>query len=555
MMILVLQLAVIITAARFFGWFVREKLHQSEVLGELASGMVIGPFLLGSLHIGILGSPLFPLTEGPIPVSPELYGIAVIGSILLLFVSGLETDLKTFIRFSGKASLVGLGGIILPFTVGNVSAVLFLPQVASMLDPPALFLGVISSATSVGITARILSEQRKLSSPEGVTVLSAAVFDDVLSILLLAVVVGMSRVASDGGMVDWAGIGFAAARAIGFWAVCTVGCIAIAPRITRSMKRFKSLGMVSSISLGLALLLSGLFEMSGLAMIIGAYITGLSFSQTDMAHEIQERIQGLSSFFVPVFFSVMGMMVNFSAMRNIWAFALLFSVLVSIAKLIGCGIPSLAAGFNLRGALRIGAGMMPRGEVALIIAGVGLASGAIEQDIFGVAVMTMLIASIAAPPILVRLFAGGSGYTRSLAGSQEEISSIELEFPGTRTADFMRERVLKAFRDEGFYISQPDHHRSLHTARNEEIAITIESDESRLIIRTKPEYEQFVRLLMMEELLVLKEFLASIETMKSPDMMGAQLLMNMFAREDTEKSLNRDEKVLPDAEDSPAADQ
>jgi Kef-type K+ transport system membrane component KefB len=158
MMFLVLQLGVILLASKFMGWFFSKKLKQSKVLGELIAGMIIGPFMLGALPLGALG-PMFPLVEGPIPVSVELYGFATIGSIFLLFSSGLETDLPTFIKFSGKASIVGLGGVIASFILGAGLTVLLVPEVTSIMDPEALFLGTICTATSIGITARILNEK------------------------------------------------------------------------------------------------------------------------------------------------------------------------------------------------------------------------------------------------------------------------------------------------------------------------------------------------------------------------------------------------------------
>ena len=557
--LLVLQLAAVILSARFFGWFAAHKLRQSEVLGEMIAGMVIGPYLLGSVSLEILKGPLFPLQEGLIPVSSELYGIAVIGSAVLLFVSGLETDLKTFLRFSGKGSVVGLGGIIIPFFLGSTVTVLVLPSVTSLLDPTALFLGVVSTATSVGITARILSDQRKLSSPEGVTILSAAVLDDVISIIILAAAAAMARVTLEGGSAAWSNIALVAAKAFGFWIVCTAAGIFIAPVITRGMKRFESLGMTAAVALGIALLLAGLSELSGLAMIIGAYITGLSFSQTDVAHEIQTRIRGLYDLLVPVFFCVMGMMVNFRAVGEVWVFGLIFAVTAMAAKFLGSAVFSLFAGFTVRGAVRIGSGMLPRGEVTLIIAGVGLTMGAIGSDMFGVAVLTMLLASIAAPPLLIRSFSrGGPGYTREFEGKEQESVSIELTFPSERTAEFMLQQTLEAFREEGFYVRRPDSHRMLFTLRREDTAISAQCRQNELAVTSGKDQEQFVRLLMIEELLKLKDFLSGLETMKSPDMMGAELLIGMFAREDAllkEEQEEASQELEEDADNGDAEEQ
>ncbi len=182
MMILAMQLGVIVIAARF-GNILFRRLKLPGVVGELMTGVIIGPFLLGGI-----GFPGFPdglfhvhsaIAVGYIPVSPELYGICSIASIILLFLVGLETDIGLFMRYSLAGSAVGIGGVTVSFFVGNFMAVMFSPMLfgeqLGFMDAPCLFLGIISTATSVGISARILSEKRKLDSPEGVTILAGAV--------------------------------------------------------------------------------------------------------------------------------------------------------------------------------------------------------------------------------------------------------------------------------------------------------------------------------------------------------------------------------------------
>ena len=527
---LVLQLAVIILVSRISGYLFQRFLKQPRVLGELAAGMLIGPFALGGLSL-FGTAPLFPrMEEGLLAVSPELYAFAVIASIILLFTAGLETDLPTFIRFSGKGTVVGLGGVIVSFVFGDLIAVLLFPGINSFMDPVALFLGTLSTATSVGITARILSEKKKMSSPEGVTILAAAVLDDVIGIVILAVVIGIAKVSESGGSIPWGHIGIIALKAFGFWIICTVAGILIAPRLTRKMKKFRSMELIASLSLGLALILAGLAEKAGLAMIIGAYVAGLSLSQTDIAHEIIKRIEGIYHFFVPVFFCVMGMMVDFAAVGEVFLFGLAYTGMAILGKLVGCGLPALFSGFNLKGAFRIGAGMLPRGEVTLIVAGIGLSSGIIGSHIFGVAIMTMLIASVIAPPILVKCFKGGSGFRTSIGKKEDQtLSSIELSFPSSKIADFIAEQILDEFRNEEFFIQHMDRNRPIYQLKKENISITLVQKDNDIILNTPPENEHFVRLLMLEGLLALNEMLSGLKTMKSPDMMGAELLIGMFS--------------------------
>lgn len=530
--VLVLQISVLLLAAMALGHLFEHRLRLPRVLGELGAGMLVGPYALGQIHIPGIHQALFPLDGGgTLPVSVELYGLAIIASIILLFLAGLETDLPTFLRFSGVGSAVGIGGVVGSFVLGDLSAVLFLPGVDGFFDPAALFLGTLSTATSVGITARILSERRRMSSPEGVTILAAAVLDDVLGIVLLAVVVALARVHD--GAIDWGQVGRVAVRAFGFWIGSTVLGILAAPRIVRGLKRFESLELIAGVSLGLALLLAGLAETVGLAMIIGAYVMGLAFSQTDVADEVRDRLHGLYAYLVPIFFAVMGLLVDFSAIVPVFWFGLIFSAVAIVGKVIGCGLPALAFGFNGRGAIRIGAGMLPRGEVTLIIAGVGLSAGAIGPDLFGVAIMTLLVSSIVAPPALIRSFSGGSGYRKGRDSDDERRTRrVALELPSTATADFVRSRIVEAFRSEGFFVVRVDINSRIYRIRQEDINITMVQRDGVITLTTPEENEQLVRLLLLEELVELKELIGGLEAIGSAGALGDSLVDGMMGPRD-----------------------
>jgi Kef-type K+ transport system membrane component KefB len=529
---LVLQLAAIIITARLAGFAFSRWLKQPRVLGELAAGMIIGPYALGSIPVPFIGKALFPLTHQALPVSPELYSIAVIASIVLLFRAGLETDLSVFLRYSLVGSVVGISGVIISFALGDLIAVLW--HIApSFMSPAALFLGTVSAATSVGITARILSEKKKMSSPEGVTILSAAIIDDVLAIIILATVVGIAKAAQTGSHLAWARIAVIASKALGFWLVCTAIGILFAPILTRFLKWFRSNDMIATTAFGVALLLAGLSEMAGLAMIIGAYVTGLSLSQTDVAHELHERINGVYQLFVPVFFCVMGMMVNFAAIKPVFFFGLAYAAVAMLGKLVGCGLPAWFFGFNLRGALRIGTGMLPRGEVTMIVAGVGLSSGIIGPELFGVAVMTLFIASAVAPPVLAKLFERGSGVRVQMPGPQNgSLKPIELQFPSTQIADFMRTRIEQAFRDEEFFVHRLDTDRPTCHIRKENIAITLVQDGGHITLNTQKTNEHLVRFIVLEEILELKDLMESMEKAKDSASMGKDFMKQLFNSSD-----------------------
>ncbi len=529
MMHLILQLAVIIVCAKIGGYLFQRFLKMPSVLGELASGMVIGPYALGGMiNIPNLGI-LFAESHG-FAASPQLYGIATLASIILLFLAGLETDLAAFLRYSVVGSVVGLGGLVAAFALGDLCAVLWPGNgIDSFMDPAALFLGVISVATSVGITARILAEKKKMASPEGVTILAGAVFDDVFGIVTLAIVMGMAKVSMGGGEVNWGEIGIIAAKAIGFFVVVTSVGLIFARKITAAIKRFRTTEIIVSICFGLSLLLAGLAEMAGLAMIIGAYIMGLALSRTDLANEIEHHLQGIYNILVPIFFCVMGMMVDFSVMKPVLIFGSVYSLLAVVSKVAGCGIPALMMKFNLRGAMRIGLGMLPRGEVALIVAGIGLAAGVIDQGIFGVSIMMTVITTMLAPPLLVKSFDGGSGLRKEMAGGSENIESIELEFPSRDITEFLLNRFVRALQNEEFFVHNLHTDQPTYRVLKDEMAFTLVQEENQLLINVPQESQHVARMILLEELLSLADLLESTKQMKSVDEMGTDLMNGLFA--------------------------
>lgn len=401
----VLSLGAVLLAAKIGGEICERAFKQPAVLGELCSGILIGPYALGPwLRLPFFG-PLFPSPAAatPVPVPIELYAFAQLAAVILLFMAGLETDLRQFLRFGLKAALVAIGGVLLPFFLG-AAATVALGQAHSLLDPTALFIGAILTATSVGITARVLTDLNKLDTPEGVTIVGAAVIDDVLGILVLAVVVAISRIEGQGGTIDVAAIAWIGLRAVGFWLGISAAGLLLAPWIEKGLRALKTEGAAVALALAFCFLVSAATEAFGLAMIIGAYAAGLAMGRTALAEEIRRSLKPIYLFTVPVFFCAMGMLVDLAAMSRVLLFGGAITLLAIAGKIFGCGLPALASGFNRLGASRIGMGMLPRGEVALIVAGVGLTSGVINGEVFGVSIMMTFLTTLLAPIFLVKLF-------------------------------------------------------------------------------------------------------------------------------------------------------
>ncbi|MDZ7795846.1 MAG: cation:proton antiporter [Candidatus Marinimicrobia bacterium] len=528
MMILVFQLTLILFAAKYMGKLFR-RIHLPGVIGELFAGVIIGPYLLGGISLpglphGLFGSFLMLNPEASLPISPELYAFSVIASILLLFMVGLETDIDLFLRFTLPSIVIGGFGVAVSFSIGAGMAALFLK--VPFMHPQALFLGVISTATSVGITARILSTRKKINSPEGVTILGSAVIDDVLGIILLAIVIGIAS-AQDGSL-QWSFIGGTVLKALGVWLVFTVLGLVFARYISRFLKTFKKQSTVGIMSFGLALLLAGIFESAGLAMIIGAYVMGLSLSKTDLSYVIQESLQNIYEFFIPIFFCISGMFVNIRVF-NTWEvviFGLVYTLGAYISKILGCGIPSRFFKFNALGAARIGIGMAPRGEVALIIIGIGLSYGILSEEITGVAIMMILVTSLLAPVQLDKLMRKKRSGMKKGVVIDEHIQT-DYPFPSEEICELVSSKLVLYFQEEGFYINLIEGEEHIYHIRRQNIFLSFRFSEKTISFFCKKEDIPYIKNIMYETLLNLHQTIDKLRSLAKPRELKKDLERNI----------------------------
>jgi Kef-type K+ transport system membrane component KefB/mannitol/fructose-specific phosphotransferase system IIA component (Ntr-type) len=523
MAVLVFQLGIIIFAARL-GGKAFEKLRLPSVLGELVAGIIIGPYFLGRIPLPGFQGGFFPFGEG-FPISSELYSFTAIASIVLLFLVGLETNIETFLSFSVAGSIVGVGGALISFILGDLAAVLFSKYILGVhygfTHPIPLFLGVISTATSVGISARILSEKRKMDSPEGVTILSAAVIDDVIGIIILAIVIGVIK----SGHVAWGRIGLISLKAISIWLGFTVLGLIFSRHLSNFLKRFKDKNTIAVMSLAMALLLAGLFEKSGLAMIIGAYVMGLSLSKTDLAFVIQENLSIMYKFFIPIFFCVMGMLINLKEMAslNIFIFGMIYVVFAVLGKILGCSVPAFFLNFNLRGAMRIGMGMIPRGEVALIIAGIGLSTGFMPHEAFSIAVIMTFMTTIFTPPILAKMLSVDAPVMRKEKPVKKEYKQIVYVMPNPETAKLILSDVIADFENEGFYVHLLDIHQNLYQIRKGQTFITMKYTPEKLVFDCLEKDEVFIHTLFYEVLAELERTMKHLQSLTDREKIGRKI--------------------------------
>ena len=537
MMFLVLQIGIIIFAAKV-GGALASMMKLPSILGELAAGIVIGPWALGGIGFcpdmfnGLFKDGLFhgaALREMAAhghtfdATSPALYGIATLASIILLFLSGLETNLKMFLKYSFVGSMVGVGGVLVSFAFGDLCAVWLLPQffetfadlksmplAQAITQATPLYMGIMSTATSVGITARILSEKKKMDSEEGTTIMAGAVIDDALGLIVLAIGNGIiaanvgAKAAAEGaaaGGMDWGNIGLVALKAFGVWLGATAIGVLAARYIAKFLKRcFKSPVVIATMAFGLALVLAGFFEMMGLAMIIGAYVMGLALSRTDLKHPITEMLTPVYTFLVPVFFCAMGMMVDMSALcsKPVLIFGGIYTVLAVLAKVLGCMIPSICCGFNFLGGLRIGAGMVPRGEVALIIAGIGLSAGYLTQEIFGIGILMTLVTTVVAPPALVGLFAPKAKGVRHPKPSKDGSREVMFALANDDMAELVMAKILMEFRNEGFFVTCLSQEDQIWEIALDDIELSIRRHGHKIRFTCTPAEEAIVMTAWME---------------------------------------------------------
>jgi len=526
MAILALQLGVIIFAAKFCGDLAK-KCKMPSVLGELLAGILIGPYLLGRVGIPLEGlcNGLFPLNNGELFSQryQNLYAFSTVGSIILLFMSGLETDLRMFFRYSVAGTLVGIGGVVFSFAFGDFLGTVLLHS--GFMDPRCLFLGILCTATSVGITARILSERRQIDSPEGVTILAAAVIDDVLGIVCLAIVMGIVTLSSDG--VQWGAIGAIALKSFGIWLGATVLGLLLARHIAKFLRIYANPTIFATLSLGFSLLVAGLFEEAGLAMIIGAYVMGLSLSKTDVSFAIRPKLEVLYAFLVPVFFVVMGMLVDIRVFLDseVLCYGLIYSVLAVLAKVIGCALPSLFMNFNTVGALRIGCGMIPRGEVALIIGGIGAVTPMflngekimiLDAKLFGIAIIMTIATTLLAPPILTCVL---NIKKKGVRKEVKDVTSAHVDFdcPSETILKLVVDKLYSRFESEGFLMSSLDKETGMMHLRYDNLSFTMTVHQGGISFEIVPEEVVYIRSILYETVVDLHHTLEKLKTLAKPD--------------------------------------
>jgi len=389
-------LGLLITIAKLFG-YAASRFGQPSVLGELIAGVIVGPSVINLLHI----EALFPNGTS---VEHTIIEFAEIGVVLLMFSAGLEVDLSSLAKVGRTAMAAGTLGVIVPIAIAAPTALLF-----GYAGDKAVFIGLILAATSVSISAQVMLELGVLHSREGLALLAGAIVDDVLVILLMSLFIAI-RPGEGAAAAESRSVLEVILRLVGFLTIASGLSWFALPWIAKRVSKTSISAGVVIVAVVSALLLGVSAEFfGGVAAITGAFIAGICLGRSD--HKIKEQIEeGLYAInygmFVPIFFVSIGLQANLRLLDGaILPFALMLTLGAILSKIIGAGAGGLLTGFNRLSSLRLGIGMVSRGEVGLIVAALGISNGIIGEETFAAIVLVVLVTTVITPPLVRWSFA------------------------------------------------------------------------------------------------------------------------------------------------------
>jgi Kef-type K+ transport system membrane component KefB len=361
------------------------RLKLPIVLGELIAGMIIGPFALGAYIVGAEGVPLLQINN-------EIKVLGEIGAIVILFMAGLEMTPKEFLK-GGKASFtVGTLGVVVPFVAGLVVFQMFgFDALQSMLIATAL------TATSIAISVQVLSEFGKLKTAEARLIIGAAVVDDILAIAVLSVVISIAGGSGGVDNIDITDVTIKILQVLGFFAAMLIASVWVMPKII-TPRLWKAKGSVEGIATASFFGAAALAGSIGLSPIVGAFAVGMALSTTKVFEKVENYAGQIGLIFAPLFFAIIGAQVNFRQVNMEVLFLSGVIIIVAVAtKLFGCGLPAMMFLKSKSKGMKVGIGMISRGEVGLIVAGVGVSAGILASNVYSTIVIMVAVTTIITP--------------------------------------------------------------------------------------------------------------------------------------------------------------
>jgi len=377
-----ISLAVLLFAAKLFAE-IFHKFRLPVVLGELLAGIIVGPFAIGALPI-FDGKPLVILNE-------TILQIGQIAGIVILFIAGLEITPREFLRGGAASFTIGACGVIVPFFLGYYVFTIFgLDGLQSVLIATAL------TATSIAISVRVLTELGKMQTKEAKLILGAAIVDDILAIAVLSVVVTMVQTGNMAPNIT--DIIFLILKILGIFAALLIGAVIIIPKILNTERLWKAKGSVEGIVTASFFGASAVAALVGLSPIVGAFSVGMAVASTKIIKRVEEYVDKLEIIFAPLFFAIIGTQVNLTGVNLDVLFLSAIVIAVAIfSKLAGCGLPAMMFLRDKSKAMKVGIGMISRGEVGLIVAGIGVSSGVLSSNIYTTVIIMVAVTTLITP--------------------------------------------------------------------------------------------------------------------------------------------------------------
>jgi Kef-type K+ transport system membrane component KefB len=377
-----ISVSVLLFAAKIFAELFN-KFRLPTVLGELVAGIIVGPFALGGLPI-FDGKPLIILNE-------TIRQIGEISGIVILFIAGLEITPREFLKGGAASFTVGTCGVIVPFFLGYYVFIAYgLGGLQSVLIATAL------TATSVAISVRVLTDLGKMQTKEAKLILGAAIVADILAIAVLSVVTTMVQT---GNMTpNIADITFLILKVLGIFAALVIAAVIIIPRMVHAERLWKARGSVEGIVTASFFGAAAVAAAVGLSPIVGAFAVGMAVASTKIIKQVQEYVDKLEIIFAPLFFAIIGAQVNLTGfnLEVLFLSAILITIAV-LSKLAGCGLPAIIFLRNKSKAVKVGIGMISRGEVGLIVAGIGVTTGALSSNIYTTVIIMVAVTTLITP--------------------------------------------------------------------------------------------------------------------------------------------------------------
>lgn len=390
-----ISVSVLLFAAKIFAELFN-KLRLPTVLGELVAGIIVGPFALGAFPI-FDGKPLVILNE-------TIRQIGEISGIVILFIAGLEITPREFLRGGAASFTVGACGVIVPFFLGYYVFITYgIGGLQSVLIATAL------TATSIAISVRVLSDLGKMQTREAKLILGAAIVDDILAIAVLSVVTTMVQTGNlTPNILD---ITFLILKILGIFAALVIAAVIIIPRLLNAERLWKARGSVEGIVTASFFGASAIAAAVGLSPIVGAFAVGMAVASTKIIKRVEEYVDKLEIIFAPLFFAIIGAQVNLTGINMEVLFLSAIVVAVAVfSKLVGCGLPAFIFLRNKSKAMKVGIGMVSRGEVGLIVAGIGITTGALSSNIYTTVIIMVAVTTLITPVWLKKAYSKEQAY-------------------------------------------------------------------------------------------------------------------------------------------------